>query len=224
MLTAAYSVHILVLCIAGHTNQAATTVWTLLHALRSPLLERLRDAQSTDLLDATFRESGRLYTNLLLLRRITVTQYILGRPIAKGTFVACSPVVTARDHNIYTDPEKFLPERWLTETGELDEVRIKILHRLGASIQFGKGQHACMGERLARFMVLEVLWGTILGDDEDLGFDVAIVSGLKEGVGIDNVGIEAAWAEENLGTPSAKGGPVLLRFARRRPRLGTDSE
>ena len=207
--------HILVLSIAGHTNQAATTAWTILHALRSPLLERLRNTKSRDLLDATFRESGRIYTNLLLLRRITVPQQILGKLIPKGTFVACSPVVTARDPEVYPDPEKFLPDRWLAETGELDEVCIKSLHRAGASSQFGKGQHACIGEKLARFLVIDLMWGTILGDDKDLGFNIDVVSGLQEGVGIDNVGIEAAWADENLGTPSGKGGPVFIRISQR---------
>lgn len=215
MLMSALALHIIVLCIAGHTNQATTTVWTLLHALRSPLFERLRQATSTDLLDATFRESGRLYTNLILLRRITVTQEILGRLIPKGTFVACSPVVTARDPNIYPNPEKFWPERWLKESSQVDEIRIKNLHRLGASSQFGKGQHACIGEKLARLMVMDCLWGVILGDDKEPGFNLEIVSGINEGVGIDNVGVEAAWAEENLGTPSGKGDPVLLRFSRR---------
>jgi cytochrome P450 len=212
----AFALHLLVLCIAGHTNQSTTTVWTLLHALRSPLLEQLRHATSNDLLDATFRESGRLYTNLMLLRRITVSQEILGKQIPKGTYVACSPVVTARDPNVYTDPEKFRPQRWLTESGKLDETRIKNLYRMGASGQFGKGQHACVGEKLGRFMVMDLLWGIILGDVKEPGFDVEIVSGIIEGVGIDNVGVEAAWAEENLGTPSEKGGPVLLRFSRRR--------
>lgn len=215
MLIAAFALHIIVLCIAGHTNQSTTTVWTLLHALRSTLLERLRQATSNDLLDATFRESGRLYTNLMLLRRITISQEILGRQIPKGTYIACSPVVTARDPDVYPDPEKFRPERWLTDSGELDETQIKHLHRIGASSQFGKGQHACVGERLGRFMVMDLLWGIILGDDKEPGFDVEIVSGIIEGVGIDNVGVEAAWAEENLGTPSERGGPVLLRFSRR---------
>lgn len=216
MLIVVYSLHILIFCIAGHTNQSTTIVWTLLHALRSPLLEQLRRADSSDLLDATFRESGRLYTNLMLLRRITVSQEILGKIIPKGTYVACSPVVTARDPNVYPDPEIFRPERWLTESGRLDETRIKNLHRQGASTQFGKGQHACIGERLGRFMVIDLLWGVILGDEKEPGFDVEIVSGITEGVGIGNVGAEAAWAEENLGTPSEKDGPVMLRFSRRR--------
>ena len=211
-----YGLHILTLCIAGHTNQAPTTVWTLLHALRSPLLERLHQTKMNDLLDATFREWGRLYTNLILLRRITVSQELLGKFIPKGTYVACSPVVTGRDPTVYLEPEKFRPERWLTDSGELDQARIKHLHRIGASSQFGKGQHACIGERLARFIAMDILWGFILGDDTESGFDIEIVSGITEGVGIDNVGVEAAWVEENLGTPVEKGGPVRLRISRRR--------
>jgi len=215
MLTSAYAVHLLVFCIAGHTNQTSTTVWTLLHAMRTPLLEQLRQAKNKDLLDATFRESGRLYTNLMLLRRITIPQEVNGIHLPKGTFVACSPVVTARDPEIYKDADSFRPERWLNEKGELDETRIKHLHRIGASTQFGKGQHACIGEKLARFMVMDLLWGIILGNKKDPGFDVEIIDGIQDGVGIDGVGVEAAWVEENLGTPSGKGGPLWIRFSRR---------
>ena len=58
-------------------------------------------------------------------------------------------------------------------------------------------------------------WSIILGDDTHPGYDVEIVSGLKEGAGLDNVGVEPAWAEENLGTPFEKGGPLMVRFIKR---------
>jgi cytochrome P450 len=198
----------------GHTNQTTTFVWSLLHALRSSLLDALRQQKTNDLLEATFRETGRLYTSLMLLRRITVPQAILGKHIPKGTFVACSPVVTARDPNLFDEPDKFRPERWLTLAGELDDAKLKVVSRSGASVQFGKGQHPCLGEKLGKFMVM-VYWSIILGNDEEPGFDVEIVSGVREGLGLDNVGVEGAWAEENLGTPFEKGDPIMVRFSRR---------
>jgi hypothetical protein len=33
----------------------------------------------------------------------------------------------------------------------------------------------------------------ILGDESNEGYDVEIVSGIKDGVGLDNVGGKAAW-------------------------------
>jgi sterol 14-demethylase len=58
-------------------------------------------------------------------------------------------------------------------------------------------------------------WGLILGRDGEEGFDVEIVEGTKDGVGIDGVGVEPAWVEENLGTPFEKDGPLLVVFNKR---------
>lgn len=91
-----------------------------------------------------------------------------------------------------------------------DSGGVKNAARLGTSIQFGKGQHACLGEKLGKTIVLDILWWTFLQG----GFDVEIVGGLEEGLGIDGVGVDAAWTEENLGTPFERGGPVMVRFRR----------
>lgn len=138
----------------------------------------------------------------------------MGHHIPEGTFIACSPLVTARDPNLFPAPDEFHPERWLTDKKELDESRIKGVQRSGISNQFGKGQHACKGEELGRMMV-KTYWKLILGDDTHPGFNVEIVSGVKDGVGIDNVGVAPAWTEENLGTPFQKGSPVMVRFSKR---------
>jgi cytochrome P450 len=209
-----YSLHILALMNGGHTNQTTTFVWSLLHAMQSSHLDVLREQTTDDLIKATIRETGRLYTNFMMLRRLTKPQVILGKHLPKGTFIACSPVVTARDPTLFSEPDKFRSERWLTETRELDEARIKNVHRSGASIHFGKGQHACLGEKLGTTMVM-LYWSLILGQNDEAGFDVEFISGTKEGVGVDNIGVEPAWAEENLGTPFEKGNPVLVRFKQR---------
>ena len=49
-------------------------------------------------------------------------------------------------------------------------------------------------------------------------YDVEVVSGVHEGVkGIDGVGVEGAWTEENFGTPSVRGEDVMVRVRERRP-------
>jgi sterol 14-demethylase len=149
-----------------------------------------------------------------MLRTITTTQPILGKTIPKGTYIACSPIATARDPNLFPDPDKFRPERWLTATNQLDEQEIKNVVKTGASIHFGKGQHACLGEKMGRSVIM-LYWGLILGRDGEKGFDVEIVEGTKEGAGIDGVGVEPAWVEENLGTPFEKDGPLLVVFKKR---------
>ena len=89
-----------------------------------------------------------------------------------------------------------------------DEKGVKNAQRTGASIQFGKGQHACLGENIGKALVIDILWGTFLQG----GFDLEVVGGIEEGVGVDGVGIEASWTEENLGTPFERGGPVMVKF------------
>ena len=213
-LNVVYHLHILTLANGGHTNQTSTFAWSLLHSIQTPLLETLRQQKSNDLLEATVRETARLYTNLMMLRRVTTTQSILGKTLPKGTYIACSPIATARDPAVFYEPDKFRPERWLTPTKELDEQEIKNVVKTGSSVHFGKGQHACLGERFGR-SAIALYWGLILGEDGEEGFDVEIVEGLKEGVGIDGVGIEPSWVEENLGTPFEKDGPLWVLFKKR---------
>jgi cytochrome P450 len=206
-----YPSHLLGLMNGAHTNQTTTFAWSLLHATQSPLLSALRQQKSRDLLEATFRETGRLYTNLINLRRLTTPQVIMGKHLPAGTFVACSPVVTSRDPNLFPEPDHFRPERWLTTSHTLDDERIKQVARTGTSVQFGKGQHACIGERVGRMMVFDTWWATILGMDGHPGYDIEIISGVQKGVGVDNVGVDGAWAQENLGTPFEKV-PVMVKF------------
>lgn len=211
-MTLVYGHHIVGVLNGGHTNQKATFCWSLLHAARTPLLATLRQTKSRALLEATFRETGRLYNNLIVLRRLTTAQTIMGKHIPVDTFVAMSPVVTSQDPNLFPEPEKFRPERWLTPNETFDEEKVKQVARNAESIQFGKGQHACLGEKIARMMILDTWWAIILGNDEHPGYDMEIISGIREGVGVDNVGAEASWAEDNLGTPNLKGPPVMVRF------------
>jgi len=215
LLTPALPSHIMGLMNGGHTNQTATFCWSLLHATRSPLMSALRQQKSRDLLEATFREAGRLYTNLISLRGVTSPQVILGTNIPTGTFVAASPVATARDPNLFPEPDKFRPERWLTASNQLNDEQIKKAVRTGSSVHWGKGQHTCLGQAIGRMMVFDIWWGGILGDEKHPGYDVEIISGVREGVGIDNVGVEGAWAQENLGTPFELGAPVMVKFKRR---------
>ena len=178
------------------------------------MLPKLRETRNQDLLDATFRETGRLYSNLIIYRKVTTSQIIMGKHIPKGTMIGASPVVTARDPAVFSEPNKFRPERWMKDD-KLDEAFLKKAVRSGGFVQFGKGLHACLGERMGRMIVLDLLWNVILGNDEEPGFDMEIISGVRDGVGVDNVGVEPAWVEENFGTPFEKGEPVMVKFRKR---------
>jgi cytochrome P450 len=65
---------------------------------------------------------------------------IEGITIPKGTKVFWSMLAAGRDAETYTQPEQFLPERWLEENkGSLSL----------PMINFGSGVHRCLGEHLA---------------------------------------------------------------------------
>lgn len=149
-----------------------------------------------------------------MLRRVTTSQVIMGKYIAAGTLIAISPLVTARDPDLFPEPDRFRPERWMNGD-ELNEAAVKDSVRSGTSLQFGKGQHMCLGEKIGRILVLDILWEGVLGKGKEPGVDIEIVSGIRDGIGVDNVGVEPAWAEENLGTPFEKGDPVIVRFKKR---------
>lgn len=213
-----YGTHIMSMVFAGHANVALTVPWMFLHARRHPgSWQRVRDEAILDpsepkpYLEACLRETGRLYTNTLLLRMTQKLTNIGGFEIPAGTLVACSPLATQRaDANdsssgIFKDARRWLPERFLPE-GAYSEWFNK-----AEFIQFGMGAHQCPGEKLAKTMVFEVVLRTWMEN-----YDIDVVSGLEEGVkGVDGVGAEPAWTEENFGTPSVRGGDVMIKCRRR---------
>ena len=101
---------------------------------------------------------------------------------------------TNRGPDLFPNPDEFHPKSWLTQKHELDQINIKSVHRSGASNQFGDCHHTCFGGKLG-----SVYWDIILGDGTHPGYDLVMVSGVQDGVGIDNVSVQAA-LEENLGT------------------------
>jgi len=67
-------------------------------------------------------------------------------PIANGTTIICSPFVIQRHPDIYPQPHRFWPERWLTTTPNIY-----------AYLPFGAGPRACVGSNLALFEMKLVL-------------------------------------------------------------------
>ena len=221
---ACYGQHIMSLLFAGLANAAMTTPWMFLHARHRPgTIERWREEvlaqdnasnNQTNLsyeqasfqrpfLEASMRETARLYTNAILMRFTTKEFSVAGHTLPSNTIVACSPLATQRDESLFPDPTTWDPTRFLK-----DDSYASWFQR-AEFIQFGIGQHACPGERIAKMVILDIVMGTWLR-----GYDIEVVSGLKEGVGIGGVGIEASWSE-NLGTPAVRGEDVRIRVKRR---------
>ncbi|ELR97209.1 cytochrome P450 [Gloeocapsa sp. PCC 73106] len=88
------------------------------------------------------KETMRLYpvaagSTSLEATRDTVIE---GIKVPRGTRVFWSMWAAGRDPDTYTNPEEFLPERWLEEGKDNHDLPF---------IQFGSGYHRCLGEPLA---------------------------------------------------------------------------
>lgn len=208
-----YGTHILTVVFGGHANMAMTIPWLFLHARRSPgALERIRseailspNAQKP-FLEACLRETGRLYTNISVMRVAQKDNTKVGKhAVPKGTIVVVSPAATQRAEDWGSDAGSWKPERFLKKgayAGWFQKAEF---------VQFGLGQHACPGEKMARMLIFDVVLRIWMKK-----YDVEVVNGLDEGYkGVDGVGAEGSWTEENFGTPSVRGEDVQVRVRRR---------
>ncbi|MFY0581413.1 cytochrome P450 [Cystobacter fuscus] len=88
------------------------------------------------------KETLRLYPPLFLFGREPAGDLeVSGYPLRKGQVLLFSPYVLHRDPELFPEPERFEPDRFLPE-------KEKALPR-GAYIPFGWGAHACIGQRFA---------------------------------------------------------------------------
>lgn len=120
-------------------------------AIYTELRDRLRATAATDpggsscaYLDAVMMESERLYPPLLFLMRGVRRDFTFaGCDIKQGSKVTYSPYYTGRIPELYPEPLRFNPQRFLDENGELRRVPPYTL------LGFGGGHRMCIGKRLA---------------------------------------------------------------------------
>lgn len=146
---------------AANTPAGATICLT--HILRDPALHRrvvaevdaaaaahddVLDAsaqKAMPLLQASYLEALRLYAPPLHIRKAMTPVTIGGREIAAGSLIAFSPYILHRDPTVYSDPEVFDPDRFLT--GPRGPGKSPPASHY---VPFGRGLHACIGRNLAR--------------------------------------------------------------------------
>ena len=101
-------------------------------------------AQGSPFLNALLLECERLYPPLLfLMRGVRHDLSFGGYDIAAGSKVAYSPYYTGRMPELFPDPERFQPERFLDSDGTLRRPPPYTL------LGFGGGHRMCIGKRLA---------------------------------------------------------------------------
>lgn len=160
---------VVTLIAAGHETTSAAAAW-LVHALatvpgvreharaelEAVLASRADEANTADTaptaadlarlpyLQAVVSEVLRLYPPAVVSARHVATGFeFAGRTVRPGTIVLYSPYVTHRSADVYANPDRFRPQRWLGENGK---------HRSMAPYEFlpfGGGAHRCIGSAMA---------------------------------------------------------------------------
>jgi cytochrome P450 len=133
---------------AGHETTATALAWAMERLARHPnALAALRDAEDDPLLDATVKEVLRTRPVLTIAARQAVAPYRLGaHELPPGTQVAPSIYLVHRRADLWPEPTRFRPERFLDGAPEPF-----------SWIPFGGGVRRCVGAAFAALEMREVL-------------------------------------------------------------------
>jgi cytochrome P450 len=142
---------LMTLLVAGHETTATALSWAFERLTRTPhALSRLEDevaAGEDAYLDAVIAETLRLRPVIsIVLRRLTEPMEIAGYELPAGVSVAPCIYLMHRREDIYPEPDRFRPERFLeTPPGTY------------TWIPFGGGVRRCIGASFAQFEMKAVL-------------------------------------------------------------------
>jgi cytochrome P450 len=142
---------LITLLVAGHETTATSLSWAVERLVRHPeKLERLRAEASgggEEYLTATIQETLRLRPVIsIVLRKLTEPVEIGGYELPAGISVAPSVYLVHRNPEIYPEPDRFLPERFLEKPPGTY-----------TWIPFGGGVRRCLGASFAQFEMAVVL-------------------------------------------------------------------
>jgi cytochrome P450 len=142
---------LLTLLVAGHETTATSLSWAMERLVRHPeKLERLRgevSAGAEEYLTATIQETLRLRPVIsIVIRRLTEPVEIGGYELPAGVSVTPSVYLVHRNPEIYPEPDRFLPERFMDNPPGTY-----------TWIPFGGGVRRCLGASFAQFEMAVVL-------------------------------------------------------------------
>jgi cytochrome P450 len=142
---------LMTLLVAGHETTATALSWAFERLTRSPaVLERLEDevaAGEDAYLDAVIAEILRLRPVIsIVLRRLTEPMEIAGYELPAGVSVAPCIYLMHRRDDVYPEPERFRPERFLENPPGTY-----------TWIPFGGGVRRCVGAAFAQFEMKAVI-------------------------------------------------------------------
>jgi len=107
-------------------------------------------------LKACLKESQRMAGSAFATARMTQVDMVLGGyEVPRGTLVLRHGAIPANSTSFFDQPETFRPQRWIRGSAESKRVDAY------ASLPFGHGPRACVGQRFARLelymMVVKIL-------------------------------------------------------------------
>lgn len=161
------------LLFAGQHTSSITSSWTGLLLMDNPefigpvmeeqeqIMKEFGDEltydalQKMDKLHFCIKEALRMYPPLIfIMRKLTVDMEICGYTVPKGDTLFLSPAVSGRLKSVYTNPDKFDPDRFAAPR---EEDKQKPCSFVG----FGGGRHGCMGETFA-YLQIKTIWSVLL--------------------------------------------------------------
>jgi cytochrome P450 len=142
---------LLTLLVAGHETTATSLSWAIERLSRNPAkLERLRAEVlegREEYLTATIQETLRLRPVIsIVIRRLTEAVEVGGYELPAGISVAPCVYLVHRNPEVYPEPQRFLPERFLDNPPGTY-----------TWIPFGGGVRRCLGASFAQFEMAVVL-------------------------------------------------------------------
>ena len=142
---------LITLLIAGHESTATALAWAFERLLRFPdKLERLRAEAHTDrddYADAIVKETLRLRPVLtIVLRKLAEPMALGGYELPAGTWLAPCAYLIHRREDVYPEPLRFLPERFLEQPAGTY-----------TWLPFGGGVRRCLGASFAQLEMKQVL-------------------------------------------------------------------
>ena len=151
---------------------AVTLTWILLILSQLPQLRRrLREDHEHELIDGVINETLRLFTPNALMTRLTTQPTRLNSfPIPESCEILLSPFLAHREPERFTNPDEFMPERWL---GSKPSPFVYF--------PFGGGAHYCAGRSLATHMIKTSLafllrrFDLVLSFDQEVDWKIDIV-------------------------------------------------
>ena len=147
---------LMTLLVAGHETTATALAWALYAVLRDPAVHARAEREARALhggapevpyIDAVIKESLRLHTILpMVVRELRVPLQLGPLALPAGVMVAPNVYLTHRRADLWPEPERFRPERFLDATP-----------RPHHYFPFGGGARTCLGMAFANYEMRIVL-------------------------------------------------------------------